>query len=229
MSLSWKFFMVSVFQLVLCLQAILTHLIFGSVFNGDSIQKLSLLLLSPAGWIAKQFQSSCIFFFFIFKFLAYYTLKVFREGLTNWRMTGQLSPRVILVYSCFIIVCLGEAVDGDVEIIQGRISFGPCHALFFVIFIFPLKTLMPHSCFWAYRLSECTCLVTCLLAYQNSRTAFFWITRELCNELLSLTRWYRTLVFPPLVWVFSALTEESHVIKLVWIPQLYPWKECSSN
>ena len=50
-------------------------------------------------------------------------------------MTGQLSPRVILVYSCFIIVCLGEAVDGDVEIIQGRISFGPCHALFFVIFI----------------------------------------------------------------------------------------------
>lgn len=64
MSLSWKFFMVSVFQLVLCLQAILTHLIFGSVFNGDSIQKLSLLLLSPAGWIAKQFQSSCIFFFF---------------------------------------------------------------------------------------------------------------------------------------------------------------------
>ena len=55
--------MVSVFQLALCLLAILTHLILGSVFNDYSIQKLSLLLLSPAGWIAKQFQSRCIFFF----------------------------------------------------------------------------------------------------------------------------------------------------------------------
>ena len=138
MSLSWKFFMVSVFQLALCLLAILTHLILGSVFNDYSIQKLSLLLLSPAGWIAKQFQSRYIFFF-IFKFLAYYTLEVFREGLMNWRMTGQLSPRVILIYSYFIIVSLGEVVDGDVEIKAESVLDPVMH--FFCHLYFSLKNL----------------------------------------------------------------------------------------
>ena len=113
MSLSWKFFMVSVFQLVLCLLVILTHLIFGSVFNDYSSQKFSLLLLSRAGWIVEQFQSRCIFFFYL------QIPSVLYFGSVQGRFDELKDDRAVVSQGDmgFIIVSLGEVVDGDMEII----------------------------------------------------------------------------------------------------------------
>lgn len=98
---------------------------------------------------------------------------------------------------------------------------------FFVIFIFLLKNSMPQSCCWkTCRLSGCACLVTCLLAYQNSRTAFFWITRELCNECFLSYQLVEDLgISSDLVQIFRAPAEESHVVKLVWISQMCAWSD----
>lgn len=104
--------MVSVFQLVLCLLAILTHLIFSSVFNDYSIQKFSLLLLSHAGWIVEQFQSRCIFFHLQIPSIVYF-------GSVQGRFDELKDDRAVVSQGDmgFIIVSLGEVVDGDMEII----------------------------------------------------------------------------------------------------------------